>query len=196
METLATTFSDGGARFYVEKSASRLERYPHSKLCGKRNSDRRPWTKEIPQPAGWNRQLLQVLDWRCVRTGRVRADVGHISRQSFRRRNIRQGGHICNEIGAGIIPVEDIKELRKRTNLQSVPELDRTAHSQIHLDIRRAPKRVQRSLDSIHRHARAVIGSRNREWPCALRLQERCEFESARSISCPCQHKSVPHVFA
>src|SRR5437879_2696656 len=133
-----------------------LERYPHSKLCRERNSNRGAGTKEIPQPARRYFKLLQAGDgfgYRAVgnRTDGGDVSVGHVALRNGQRRNVG------NKIGAGVVAVEQVEELGERVNLPALADLDRAADAHVHLDVGRSPEIVEPGRLSVHGNASAAV---------------------------------------
>src|SRR6266481_8816192 len=133
-----------------------LERYPHSKLCRERDSNRGAGAKEIAQPARGYFKLLEAVDGLGYRAICNRADVGHIAARDLVG-GYRKRGHVGNEISAGVVAVEEVEELGERVNLPALANLDRAGDAHVHLDVGRSAEIVEPGRLAVHGNAPAAV---------------------------------------
>src|SRR5690348_3880169 len=178
------------------------EREAEAELGGEGDADGRPRAEEIAESARGNAQLIRAGD-RLHRGARrrIQAQRGDI-REAVHRSG--QRGDVGDVVRARIIPVEKIEKFDVRQQRIAVAEFEGAGDAQVGLNVRRAAKLVERSLDTVDdgaivddvTEAVDVHGRGEREGPRAFKLRERGDFESARSMKRAAENGAVANVLA
>ena len=102
---------------------------------------------------------------------------------------------VPTKFAPGLLRLNRLKNSAKGRISQRSPNLNRTRHSQIHLNVRRAAKGIESRGLAVHRDTLAAVRRRDGEGPRGLGLRHRGHFEAAGNVDRPRQHKPVPNIF-
>jgi len=185
----------------TEQSAKKIPDFDSRALEGEASADlggegaayRGAGAKEIAKSTRREAELFEAGDGRENRASRgVRADAGNIGGvvHGYRKRS-----DIGDVVRAGIVAIENVEKFDERRGREALAECERTADTEIPLDIRSPAKFIQRRLDAIHGDAVRAVRIGDGEGARRFCLPEKRQFESGRKAEHAGQDETVADVF-
>ena len=104
--------------------------------------------------------------------------------------------NVADEVGAGIVAVEEVEKLDKGNHRPTLMEVKRPANSQVSLNVWSPAELIETGGYAVYGNTTAAVRGSNDERPGALDLSQGSKFETAGNVQGASQHETMRHVLA